>query len=165
MSGRRPGTLAGELPVSELKQQFSLGFVRMVTAAAGFSVKEHATDYDGVDITIVSSGQYKRFVAPQFELQVKCTSQVDLIDPDSVSWRLDEGPFRKLTNPKRFIPAYLGVLVVPKDPESWLVQGGGRLYTESEMYWVTARELGGMADGAASRTVRTLGLARLRTHS
>ena len=35
------------LPLSAMKEQFSLGYVHMVASAAGFSIKNHATDYDG----------------------------------------------------------------------------------------------------------------------
>jgi hypothetical protein len=101
------------IPLSAMKEQFSIAFVQLIVAAAGFSVKRHLTDYDGVDITIASSRRYRRFYAPEFELQVKCTSQRRLVGPEAVTWSLEERAFRKLTDPTRFIPAYLAVLVVP----------------------------------------------------
>ncbi len=153
MTSARPGDPLDELPPSEKKQQFSLGFVHLVVAAAGCSVKEHKTDYDGVDITIASSAEYERFYCPQFELQVKCTSQADIVKQEHVVWRMKAAPFRRLTNKKRYCPAYLGVLVVPADPTAWLAQDETRLITESRMYWERAANLGEISDEAASKTV------------
>ncbi|MEU5849644.1 DUF4365 domain-containing protein [Saccharopolyspora shandongensis] len=141
------------LPTSTAQEQFSLGFVRMVAAAARCWVKYHTTDVDGVDITIASSAEYEKFYGPQFELQVKCTTQDHLLGDGYMSWRMEEKPFLKLTSTKRYIPAYLGVLVVPKKPELWLAQNEKRLITESCMYWQRAEDLG-VIDDAKSKTVK-----------
>ncbi|MEU1193950.1 DUF4365 domain-containing protein [Streptomyces sp. NPDC005859] len=143
-----------QLPINAMKEQFSLGFVRMVAAAAGCSVKDHATDYDGVDITVASSAQYDRFYAPQFELQVKCTNRPDLVREAHVNWSMEAGPFQKLTNPTRYLPAYLGVLVIPVGAGPWLEQDETQLLSRSRMYWQAANQLGTLADGAGSITVR-----------
>src|SRR4051794_10018475 len=68
----------GGLPHSARQEQFSIAFVHMVASAAGCSIKHHSTDYDGVDITIASSAQYETVFGPQFELQLKCTTQQHL---------------------------------------------------------------------------------------
>jgi hypothetical protein len=147
------GSPPDSLPLSAMKEQFSLGYVHMVTSAAGFSIKSHATDYDGVDITIVSSAEYETYYSPQFELQVKCTSQRSALRPASIAWQLDAGPFRKLTSSKRYVPAYLGVLVVPGDPETWLEQDQEKLLTRSRMYWQAAAMLGQIEGDAHHKTV------------
>jgi hypothetical protein len=146
-------TAPDSLPLSTMKEQFSFGFVHMVASAAGFSIKSHGTDYDGVDITIFSSAEYETFYCPQFELQVKCTSQSRVVREHSIAWTLDAGPFRRLTSKKRFIPAYLGVLVVPGDPETWLEQDQEKLLTRSRMYWQAAALLGEPDGDAGSKTV------------
>jgi hypothetical protein len=143
-----------DLPANEKKQQFSLGYVRLVVAAAGCSVKSHETDYDGVDITIVSSSEYETFYCPEFELQLKCTSRQDILQEDRVAWPMTAKPLGKLINPKRFAPAYLGVLVVPAEPEAWLDQNEDRLISASRMYWQSAADLAMTGDSnAATRTV------------
>lgn len=153
LTGSGSAGSAGELPLNEKKQQFSLAFVRLVVAAAGCSVKSHETDYDGVDITIASSGDWETYYCPEFELQVKCTSQDDLLRTDSLAWQMEAKPYRKLTNPKRFCPAYLGVLLVPNDPDAWLEQDETRLITESRMYWQRAADLGTISSTATVKTV------------
>jgi hypothetical protein len=60
-----------------------------------------------VDITIVSSAEYETSYCPQFDLQLKCTSQQGIVYDDHIAWTMKAGPFRRLINPKRYIPAYL----------------------------------------------------------
>lgn len=145
--------LVGGLPRNERKQQFSLGFVRLVVGAAGCWVKNHETDYDGVDITIVSSAEYATYQGPEFELQVKCTAQQDLCRSDILAWTMNAKPYAKLTNAKRYTPAYLGVLLVPEDPDGWLDQDEDRLVTSSRMYWAKATDLVPVSEDTDSRTV------------
>ena len=64
---------------------------------------------------------------------------------------MEAGPFRKLTNKKRYIPAYLGVLVVPGDPETWLEQDQEKLLTRSRMYWQAASLLGEIDEAQTPR--------------
>jgi hypothetical protein len=144
----------GRLPLSARKEHFSLAFVHMVTYAAGCSIKTHETDYDGVDITIVSSAEYERWYCPEFELQVKCTSRQDLLRDDHLAWTMEARPFRKLTNPKRYNAAYLGVLLIPADSEPFLDITDDRLLSRSRMYWQRAADLGTIREGQPTKTVR-----------
>lgn len=64
--------------------------MRLIAGAAGCWVKTHSTDFDGVDITIVSSAEYATFYCPEFELQLKCTGQQDLVREDVVAWTMSE---------------------------------------------------------------------------
>jgi hypothetical protein len=153
MSAKMPGAALDELPLSEKKNQLSLAFTHMVASAAGCSIKDHKTDVDGVDITVVSSAEYETHYCPQFELQLKCTSQEQRhLNDDHMAWEMEAGPFRRLTNPKRFIPALLGVLVVP-DVGSWLDQDEARLLLRGRMYWQYASQVGTISDSQGSKTV------------
>lgn len=143
----------GGLVLSARQEQFSLAFVRMVAAAAGCSIKSHETDYDGVDITIAASAEYEQFYCPEFELQVKCTTQHRLLATEHMAWSLTRDRFTKLAHPKRFTPALLGVLLIPEDSERLLDLSEAGLTTNSRMYWQHARELGDIEDGKSSKTV------------
>lgn len=136
------------------QEQFSLAFIRMIAAASGCSIKSHETDYDGVDITIASSTEYKTWYCPEIEIQLKCTTQRDLLGDEHLAWTLKRKPFTKLTHPKRYLEAFLGVLLIPRDDELLLDLTEERLTTDSRMYWQRADLLGHMADGAASKTVQ-----------
>ncbi|MFD9699113.1 DUF4365 domain-containing protein [Lentzea sp. NPDC059081] len=145
--------LDGGLPITARQEQFSLAFVRMIAAAAGCSIKWHETDYDGVDITIASSTEYETYYCPEFELQLKCTTQHDLLRDTYFSWKMERGPFLKLTHGKRYNEAFLGVLVIPRDDEPLLNQCEQHLLTGSRMYWQHATLLGEIDDDANSKTV------------
>ncbi len=144
----------GGLPITARQEQFSLAFVRMVAAAAGCSIKSHETDYDGVDITVVASAEYERYYCPEFEMQLKCTTQHRLLKVDYLSWTLERDRFLKLVNPKRYTPALLGVLLVPEDHDQLLELSESGLFTASRLYWEYAANLGAIADGAATKTAR-----------
>jgi hypothetical protein len=66
---------------------------------------------------------------------------------------MEAGPFRKLINPRRVVPAYLAVMVVPEDPKSWLEREDDWIGINADMYWARATDLGDIADGAATKTV------------
>ncbi|MFJ8965003.1 DUF4365 domain-containing protein [Lentzea sp. NPDC102401] len=145
--------LDGGLPMTARQEQFSLAFVRMIAAAAGCSIKSHETDYDGVDITIASSTEYETYYCPQFELQLKCTTQHDRLRDAHFTWKMERDPFLKLTHGKRYNEAFLGVLVVPRDDEPLVRLNEEGLLSSSRMYWEHARLLGDISDGATSKTV------------
>ncbi len=146
-------SLDGGLPMTARQEQFSLAFVRMVAAAAGCSIKSHETDYDGVDITIVASAEYTRYYCPEFEMQLKCTTQSRLLEADHLAWTLKRDRFLKLVSPKRFAPALLGVLLIPENPDQLLDLSEAGLTSSSRMYWEHAKKLGEIEDGKASKTV------------
>jgi hypothetical protein len=154
VSGQLGGAQQRTLPLNEMKQQFSLAFVHMIVSAAGCSIKHHSTDYDGVDITIASSTTFEKHYGPQIEMQLKCTAQQHLLTHDAMRWTLEAEPFRLLTNPKAYLPRYLGVLLLPDDPAIWLEQDEARLLTGSCMYWERAVALGTLGEGKQSKTVR-----------
>jgi hypothetical protein len=96
------GATGGSLPIKAQQEHFSLAFTHMVTYAAAFSIKSHQADFDGVDITIVSSAEYETYYCPEFELQLKCTTQRHLLKEDHMAWPLEAKRYRKLTHPKRY---------------------------------------------------------------
>lgn len=154
MADRLPGAPLDELPLPEKKNQLSLAFTHMVASAAGCSIKSHTTDVDGVDITVASSAEYETWYCPQFELQLKCTSQEErYLSGDRMAWPLEAGPFRRLTNPKRYVVALLGVLVVPDLDAPWLDQDDSRLLLRGRMYWQWATKLGEISDSQETKTV------------
>jgi len=145
--------LADGLPMTARYEHFSLAFTRMVVYHAGCGVKCHDTDYDGVDITITESRDHERFWGPEFELQLKCTTQQGLLQDDAMTWRLKAKPYRKLTRPKRYTRAYLGVLLLPEEHEKWLSVDENKLVTHSRMYWQAATEFAPLPDGDTRETV------------
>ncbi|WP_067490606.1 DUF4365 domain-containing protein [Actinomadura hibisca] len=141
------------LPTSAMQEQFSIAFVHLITSAAGCFLRRHDTDFDGVDLTVHHEMDYDYYCEAQFDIQLKCTTQRSLIHEDHISWTLSKKRFKKLTQGKRQNRRYLGVLLVPGDPELWLDQDETQLITRSRMYWQEASKLGSLQDGAESKTV------------
>jgi hypothetical protein len=151
--GESMATVDGGLPITARQEQFSLAFIRMVAAAAGCSIKSHETDYDGVDITVVASAEYAKYYCPEFEIQLKCTTRHRLLRTNDLAWPLERDRFLKLVSPKRFIPALLGVLLIPENPEQLIDLSEDGLRSSSRMYWEHAANLGWIEDDKASKTV------------
>ncbi|NYH51370.1 hypothetical protein HNR06_000959 [Nocardiopsis arvandica] len=105
-----------------------------------------------MDLTIVSS-EMDGVVVPQFDLQLKCTAQQNLLRSDHMIWRMKAEPYRKLIQQPRMTPAYLGVLLLPEEGP-WLSVSEERLVTPSRMYWQAASELAPLEEGSESVTVR-----------
>ncbi|ELP65856.1 DUF4365 domain-containing protein [Streptomyces sp. WI04-05B] len=146
----------GQLPMSAREEQISLAFTRMITYAAGCAVKTHDTDYEGVDLTITSSVEYKRILGPQFDLQLKATIQHGRLTDEHLAWPMKVKPYRKLVrgnDGKRHIPAYLGVLLLPEDATRWVDVDENRLITESRMFWQAASEFPGETTSESTHTV------------
>lgn len=140
------------LPLDQMKEQLSIAYVRMIVAAAGCSASVNSTDFDAVDIGVHSSASYEVRDEPRFDVQLKCTSQ-DVVRDEHVSWKVDERTHRKLTNPKRAVPAVIGVLVVPQDAGLWLDHDEERLLTASTMYYMEGRHMPPLPSGQGSITL------------
>ena len=146
--------LVDGLPITARYEHFSIAFTRMVTYVAGCSIKSHETDYDGVDITISSSIEYERFYGAELELQLKCTTQQRLLQNSSMTWPMKAKPYQKLTRKKKqYIPRYLGVLLLPEDPDDWLSVDERQLVSKSRMYWEAATTFEPMAADDERETV------------
>ncbi|WLQ34664.1 DUF4365 domain-containing protein [Streptomyces castrisilvae] len=130
----------GQLPMTARQEHFSLAFTRMVAYVAGCAVKSHDTDYEGVDITLTSSADYRRYWGAEFDLQLKCTTQHRYLNDTHMTWPMHTKPYRKLIQPRRYQRVYLGVLLLPEDADKWLSVDENRLITESRMYWQAASE-------------------------
>lgn len=144
----------GSLPNKQMKEQISIAFIRMVAAAAGCSILRCSTDHDAVDISIKSSAEYGAVLNPLLDVQLKCTSQTDVVRKDEVAWQIDERTHKLLTSQKRSAPAILAVLVVPDDVDAWLDHDEARLLTESAMYWILGEDIPALPEGQQYLTVK-----------
>lgn len=142
------------LPGTQMKEQLSIAFIRMVVAAAGCSVASYSTDHDGVDISIKSSAEYSRKLGPQIDVQLKCTARVDVVRSREIAWVIDARTHKYLTSEKRQVPALLALLVVPDSIDAWLDHDETRMLTESTMYWIFGLDIPKLPPGQQSITVK-----------
>lgn len=153
MAGTPPAPPRGTLSLSAMKEQLSVAHISMLAAAAGLVRGDWSTDYDGVDMTIKSSARYPGLSGTELDVQLKCTSQVDLLTDEHLAWSLHRLGYEKLQDPERFSLGILAVLVVPESYDDWLDQDEERLLANSRMYYSVATDWDPIAEGAASKTV------------
>ncbi|MFE2532592.1 DUF4365 domain-containing protein [Streptomyces sp. NPDC059371] len=146
--------LDGNLPKNARQEHFSLAYLRMVTYAAGCSIKVHETDYEGLDITVTSAADHEFYYGPEFNVQMKCTTRTELLRKKHMAWPMKPDTYKKLIQPKRMAPSYLMVLLVPGEPESWLEIDESQLLTRSRMYWQEAALLPPFKEGNETQTVQ-----------
>jgi hypothetical protein len=120
------------------KEQFSYAYVHAVCASAGFDYVRKPVDNDSVDVQIMSDRKLVRR-APKIELQVKCTSRVELREED-FSIALPRNNYDDLRDPHVFLPRILVVVLVPKDREEWLAQGEDYATLKHCGYWHSLRD-------------------------
>lgn len=142
----------GSLPESQMKEQLSIAYLRMVASAAGCSTEQSSTDFNASDISVVSSAEYSMELFPGFEVQLKCTSQ-NVVKDDYIIWSIDRRTHYRLTARKRARKAILAVLVVPTEIDGWLDHTEERLLTASTMYWIHGKDIAEIPDGQETITV------------
>lgn len=143
---------AGSLTLSTMKEQLSIAYIEMLTAAAGCTVVDPKVDFDAIDMSIRSSVEYSHRLGPQLDVQLKCTSQA-VIRQNHISWRIDERTHKLLTSKKRSAPIILALLIVPSDHNTWLDHNEARLLTESTMYWIAGVDIPVYPAGQETMTV------------
>ncbi|MGW5439225.1 DUF4365 domain-containing protein [Nocardia asteroides] len=136
-----------------MKEQLSVAYAAMVIAAAGCTVASFSADFNSVDMGVQSSAEYRVKAEPRFDIQLKCTSQ-DIVREKFVHWKIDRRTHSKLTNPKRYNPSLIGVLVVPADIGAWLDHDADRLLTRSTMYYMRGIDMPELPDGQENLTLR-----------
>lgn len=143
----------GLLPVSAMKEQLSIAYLHMTATAAGCTLHRWDTDYDSVDVTVHASATYARQSAARVDVQLKCTADQSRITETHLPFSLPRKNYEELSDPERDVPAVLGVLVVPSDPQVWLTHDEQQLLVKSRMYWDLASSWLPMEDSQDSKTV------------
>ncbi|MBR7824683.1 DUF4365 domain-containing protein [Actinospica sp. MGRD01-02] len=134
------------------KEQISKAFVLAIASQAGVTIGEWNVDKDGVDVTL-----RKRQLMVDFQL--KCTRSARSVGGDYV-FDLDLPTYEKLVDPDRSAPAYLCLVIVPRDLEDWLTHHLEAVELKCHGYW-TLMEPGQPPPGRSSTAVRLPRLNRL----
>jgi hypothetical protein len=62
------------MDLNHMKEQFSIAYVKAVTAAAGYATENISIDLDGVDMLISSKKRTGKVGSPWLGIQLKCTA-------------------------------------------------------------------------------------------
>jgi hypothetical protein len=148
-----PPAPRGTLPQTAMQEQLSIAWLHMTASAAGCKLHRWDTDYDSIDITVHASARYSNASAARIDMQLKCTTQQDLLGDASLSYSLKRQNYEALVDPDRDVPAVLGVLLVPVQADAWLSHSEDNLLASSCMYYSLASEWDGIPADVASKTV------------
>lgn len=118
------------------KEDFSYAYIHAVASAAKCSVQRATIpmDHEGIDLTITYIGKVGKKAYPRFDAQVKCTSQ-DVIKKDFIKFSLEVSAYEKLISDCYSVPQILIVVVVPKNPNEWVIQSEAELLMKYCGYW------------------------------
>lgn len=145
---------ADDLPVSALKEQVSLGVLKVIATTAGLDVGAWGTDYDGFDATVKSDHDFDPYSAgPKLDVQLKCTGQEGVLKEGHLAWSLDARTCRKLSSTNRGTMAVFCVVTVPPEPGHWLSWPEEGLLTHCKAYFLRGKDIPPIVGERQSQTL------------
>ncbi|WP_329176036.1 DUF4365 domain-containing protein [Streptomyces sp. NBC_01477] len=122
-------------PETWQQEQISLAYVSAVATHAGCTIAAWNVDKDGVDVTLKRNHI-------TVDLQMKCTHAATLLsDGQTYSFSLDAPTYNKLRDPYRSSAGFLGLVVVERDLDDWLVHSQQDLLMRCSGYWARVQDL------------------------
>lgn len=120
--------------LNDQKAQFSIAYVKVVAAAAGFNINGiPQVDDDSVDLTLCASGVRGLSRRPKLDLQLKCSSSLQFVG-DNLTFPLSRKNYDDMSA-LTICPRYLVVLGVPEEIDDWLEWSPDRLCLRTSAYW------------------------------
>lgn len=103
------------------KEELSKAYLHAIAARCGFAIGNWSQDHGGVDVTIGAGKAlgYGRLSRPKIDIQLKCTSRLDIQKGDYIVWSLDRTHYDTL-RAEALQPHLLVVLVLPEQEDAWL---------------------------------------------
>lgn len=119
------------------KEEFSYAYIHAVAAAAGYSCEKapRLLDLEGIDLTVTAVGTQGSRRCPRIDLQVKCTSKVEITEDEHIKYRLRVEDYERLIFDDPTIPYYLVVVVVPDEVDDWLIHSENEILLKRCGYW------------------------------
>ncbi|MBN9119977.1 MAG: DUF4365 domain-containing protein [Planctomycetes bacterium] len=122
------------------KEQFSRAYVQAVAAVAGYAWYVPSVDDDSVDLGIAEKGGRGTVRSPHLEAQLKCHA-AQAPGGDHMSFSLKMKNYDDLRDPNVQVPRVLIVVLVPDEPDDWLVCGEPEMLLRRCGYWLSLRGL------------------------
>lgn len=127
------------MDIKQRKEQFSVAYVNAIAAKVGLSNAGWSVDDDSVDLSLKGKGYNAKVRNPQVDLQLKCTSQKDIIKNGSLHFPLKKKNYDDLRGDDVMCPRYLVVLVVPDDIDHWIESKNDSMILYHSCYWASIR--------------------------
>lgn len=128
------------MDIKQRKEQFSIAYVNAIAAKIGLSNAGWSVDDDSVDLSLKGKGYEAKVRNPQVDLQLKCTSQKDIIKNGKLHFPLKLKNYDDLRGGDVMCPRYLVVLVVPENIDHWIESKDDSLILFHCCYWASIRE-------------------------
>jgi len=127
------------IDIRQRKEQFSKALIHAVATAAGFKLGNFEVDDESVDTTVAASGGGGTLKSPRLDVQLKCTES-DVLKEDGIHFPLKRKNYDDLRDTELMVPKILVVMIVPPNPDDWLVCNSGSHYALSRYaWWVSIR--------------------------
>ncbi|WP_329368535.1 DUF4365 domain-containing protein [Streptomyces sp. NBC_00669] len=124
-----------ESPETWQQEQISLAYLSAVATRAGATSATWNVDKDGVDVTLKRNHIFVEF-------QMKCTfAPTILADGETYAFDLDMRTYDELRVSTRAAAGYLGLVVVSRDMNSWLVHNEELLFMHCSGYYAKVQNL------------------------
>ncbi|WP_078863636.1 DUF4365 domain-containing protein [Streptomyces sp. AcH 505] len=118
------------------QEQVSLAYVAALATKGGYTLGKWEVDKDGVDLSV------KRADGLSFELQMKCTYSPKIaVQGNAYSYDLDIPTYNKLRASTRTAVGFLGLVIVPRDIEEWMLHDEQELTMRCSGYWAKIQDL------------------------
>lgn len=127
------------MDIKQRKEQFSLAYVNAIAAKIGLSNAGWSVDDDSVDLSLKGRGYDALIRNPQVDLQLKCTSQKNIIKNGLLHFPLKKKNYDDLRGDDVMCPRYLVVLVVPENIDQWIESKNDSMVLHHSCYWVSIR--------------------------
>src|SRR5438067_278382 len=128
------------MDLAQKKQEFSKAYVKAVAAACGYATEMPSVDDDSVDLVLAARGGSGTVRSPKLDMQLKCTSQ-DFVGQRTVDFPVPIKNYDDLRPTNFMVPRILVVVVVPDDPENWIVHSEEQMLLRHCGYWYSLRGL------------------------
>ncbi|MDT0270022.1 DUF4365 domain-containing protein [Streptomyces sp. DSM 44915] len=117
------------------QEQVSLAYVAALATRGGYTLGRWEVDKDGVDLSV------RRSDGLTFELQMKCTYSPKMAAQGAAySYDLDIPTYDKLRAPTRTSVGFLGLVIVPRDIEQWMIHDEHELTMRCSGYWAKLQD-------------------------
>lgn len=126
------------LSENDIREQLSIAYVHAVASRAGFAWERTSIDRDGIDGRVMARGMLAEDAtrrSPMLGWQLKATSSVEA-GSAPIAFPLAQKNYEDLRG-RCAEPRYLGLLVMPREPNAWLSLDAEALVLRRCMYWVS----------------------------
>jgi len=140
--------------ISNRQEQFSIAYIRAVTAVAGYDLSAPGVDDDSIDLVISARGPIGTYRSPRLELQLKAPFQRNVVNAKSMSYSLNKKNYDDLRYTDVYVPRILVVVVLADDINSWLYPSEEELVMKHCAYWISLRGEQELPTGQKSKSLR-----------